>query len=145
VEAGLLGVPGGSQAKAAARDNATPLPRILISTTKLAAKTGEPDVSGALWKLEIRDRDLDSNIVAIPPDGVIDTHIGPDRDVLIHVLAGSGTLEMSGTLEIEPGTLAWLLRRSMREFSAGPAGLRYLTVHKRRQALVLNPSTRPVR
>lgn len=122
----------------------TPLPRILASTSGLAAETGEPLVSGAVWKLEVRDRDLDSNIIAIPPDGVIDAHAGPDLDVLIHVLGGSGTLTGErGTLDLEPGVLAWLPRRSMRQLSAGPRGLRYLTVHRRRQALVLDPSMRP--
>jgi uncharacterized protein (DUF2249 family) len=122
----------------------TPLPRILASTTALAAATGEPPASGAVWKLEIRDRDLDSNIIAIPPDGAIDAHAGPDLDVLIHVLGGSGTLTGErGTLHLEPGVLAWLPRRSMRQLSAGPGGLRYLTVHRRRQALVLDPGTRP--
>lgn len=102
-------------------------------------------VSGAVWKLEVRDRDLDSNIIAISPGGVIDAHAGPDLDVLIHVLAGSGTLTSErGTLDLETGVLAWLPRRSMRQFSAGPGGLRYLTVHRRRQALVLDPDIRPV-
>jgi uncharacterized protein (DUF2249 family) len=123
----------------------TPLPRILASTTRLAAETGEPLVSGAVWKLEVRDRDLDSNIIAVPPDGVIDAHAGPDLDVLIHVIGGSGTLTSErGTLDLEPGVLAWLPRRSMRQLSAGPSGLRYLTVHRRRQALALDPSLRPL-
>lgn len=122
----------------------TPLPRILANTTALAADASEPLVSGAVWKLEVRDRDLDSNIIAIPPGGVIDAHRGPDLDVLIHVLSGSGTLTGErGTLDLEPGVLAWLPRRSVRQLSAGPGGLRYLTVHRRRQALVLDPSMRP--
>jgi quercetin dioxygenase-like cupin family protein len=100
-------------------------------------------VSGAVWKLEIRDRDLDSNIIALPPGGAIDAHAGPDLDVLVHVLGGSGTLSAERrTLDLEPGALVWLPRRSVRQFSAGPGGLRYLTVHRRRQALVLDPSTR---
>jgi len=115
-------------------------PRILASTTSLAAGTGEPDVSGAVWKLQVRDRDLDSNVIALPPGGVIDAHAGPDLDVLIHVLGGSGQLTSEReTLDLEPGVLAWLPRRSVRQFSAGPDGLRYLTVHRRRQALVLDP------
>jgi uncharacterized protein (DUF2249 family)/quercetin dioxygenase-like cupin family protein len=121
----------------------TPLPRVLVSTTALAAGTGEPLVSGAVWKLELRDRDLDSNVIALPPDGVINAHAGPDLDVLIHVLGGSGTLTSErGSLDLEPGVLVWLPRRSMRELSAGPGGLRYLTVHQRRQALVLDPAMR---
>lgn len=122
----------------------TPLPRILASTTALAAEAGDPSASGAVWRLEARERDLDSNIIAIPPGGVIGAHAGPDLDVLIHVLGGSGTLTTErGSLDLEPGVLAWLPRRSRREVSAGTGGLRYLTVHRRRQALVLDPAARP--
>jgi uncharacterized protein (DUF2249 family) len=116
-----------------------PLPRILVNTDQLTADILDPDVTGAVWKLQIRDRDLDSNIIALPPGGKIDAHTGPDLDVLIHVLAGTGQLATElGTLELEAGALLWLPRRSRRQFSAGPVGLRYLTVHRRRQALVLD-------
>jgi hypothetical protein len=33
-------------------------------------------------------------------------------------------------------------RRSRRQFTAGPGGLRYLTVHERRQSLVLGATAR---
>jgi uncharacterized protein (DUF2249 family)/quercetin dioxygenase-like cupin family protein len=122
----------------------TPLPRVLTSTTGLAAEAADPEASGAVWKLNIDDRDLDSNVIAIPPGGMIDAHTGPDLDVLIHVLGGSGTLTSEReTLTIEPGVLAWLPRRSKRQVSAGPGGLRYLTVHRRRQALVLEAHRPP--
>lgn len=118
---------------------ATPLPRILAHTDRLTADPGAPDVSGAVWKLEARERDLDSNIISLPPGGSIDTHTGPDIDVLIHVLAGSGQLTTElDSLDLTAGALVWLPRRSRRRFAAGPDGLRYLTVHQRRQALVLD-------
>ena len=121
-----------------------PLPRVLASTAGLAAAAGDPRASGAVWKLDARDRDLDANVIAVPPGGAIQAHAGPDLDVLIHVLSGSGTLAGErGTLALEPGDLAWLPRRSVRQYSAGPGGLRYLTVHRRRQALVLDPGARP--
>lgn len=115
---------------------ATPLPRILVNTGDLA-KT--PLDAGAAWKLDVRRRDLDANLIALQPHATIDTHLGPELDVLIHVVAGSGQLATeTAFLELEPGALVWLPRRSQRAFSAGPQGLRYLTVHQRRQALVLN-------
>jgi uncharacterized protein (DUF2249 family)/quercetin dioxygenase-like cupin family protein len=118
----------------------TPLPRILVNTAEVGT---DRDATGAVWKLQVRERDLDSNIIALPPGGTIDAHTGPELDVLIHVLAGSGRLGTEeGALDLEPGVLAWLPRRSRRRFSAGPAGLRYLTVHQRRQALVLETTTR---
>jgi uncharacterized protein (DUF2249 family) len=118
---------------------ATALPRVLVDTASLgAAAAGEARVA---WKLEMRERDLDSNIIALDPGAVIDAHAGPDVDVLIHVLAGSGQLTTEvDTLELKGGSLIWLPRRSRRQFAAGPDGLRYLTVHQRRQALTLSPA-----
>jgi quercetin dioxygenase-like cupin family protein len=114
---------------------------VLVDTATITAETGTPEVSGAVWKLQARERDLDSNIIALPPGGVIDTHAGPDLDVLIHVLAGSGELTTElGTIALTPHALLWMPRRSQRRFTAGEHGLRYLTVHQRRQALVLQTS-----
>lgn len=119
----------------------TPLPRVLVDTTTITADTGATDVTGAAWKLEARERDLDSNIIALAPHGRIDAHTGPALDVLIHVLAGSGELVTElGTIDLTPGALLWLPRGSRRQFTAGADGLRYLTVHQRRQALVLDTS-----
>lgn len=118
---------------------ATPLPRILTHTDRPATEAGDPDATGVVWKLQARARDLDSNIIALPPDGTIGAHTGPEVDVLIHVLAGTGQLmtELS-TVDLAAGALVWLPRRSRRRFTAGPDGLRYLTVHQRRQALALD-------
>jgi uncharacterized protein (DUF2249 family)/quercetin dioxygenase-like cupin family protein len=120
----------------------TPLPRVLANTVDLIAESAaEPDSTGAVWKLEVRERDLDSNVIALPAWGRIDSHTGPELDVLIHVLSGSGGLTTeTGTIHLSPGALLWLPRRSKRQFTAGPDGLRYLTVHQRRQALVLEPA-----
>jgi uncharacterized protein (DUF2249 family)/quercetin dioxygenase-like cupin family protein len=119
----------------------TPLPRILVNTAEVTAI--EPDVRGVVWKLEAHDRGLDSNIVALPPGGGIDTHAGAEVDVLIHVLSGSGRLTTErGTIDLVPGVLLWLPRRSRRQFSAGPDGLRYLTVHQKREILPLTPTVR---
>ena len=114
---------------------ATPLPRVLANTRE---PRGDADLTGAVWKLQMRDRGLDSNIIALAPDTGIDAHTGPDLDVLIHVLDGSGRLVTElGGVELRPGDVVWLPKRSRRQFAAGPDGLRYLTVHQRRQALVL--------
>ncbi len=117
----------------------TPLPVVLVDTTTVAEDAALSDVSGAAWKLEARERDLDSNIIALPPGATIEAHAGPDLDVLIHVLAGGGQLTTElGAIDLKPGLLLWMPRRSHRRFTAGSGGLRYLTVHQRRQALVLD-------
>ena len=118
----------------------TALPRVLGDTTVLGS-AGEADAAGVVWKLQSQQRDLDSNIIALVSDGEIQAHTGPDLDVLIHVVGGSGTLTTElHSLSLVPGSLIWLPRRSRRQFTAGPGGLRYLTVHQRRQALLLEPT-----
>ena len=117
----------------------TSLPRVLCNS---ALVTADSDATGAAWTLQARDRDLDSNIIRLPPTGVIGRHTGPDVDVLVHVLAGTGELTTeNGDLALTPGALVWLPRRSSRQFTAGPDGLSYLTVHQRRQALTLTTRT----
>jgi uncharacterized protein (DUF2249 family)/quercetin dioxygenase-like cupin family protein len=116
----------------------TALPRVLADTGVLTGPEESADASGAVWKLQVRERDLDANVIAIPAGGAIDAHAGPELDVLLHVLAGGGRLTTEqGEVELRPGALVWLPRRSRRQFTAGPDGLRYLSVHQRRQALVL--------
>jgi quercetin dioxygenase-like cupin family protein len=62
---------------------------------------------------------------------------------LIHVLAGSGRLDTErGAIDLVPGALLWLPKRPRRQFSAGPDGLRYLTVHQKREILPLTPTVR---
>lgn len=119
----------------------TPLPRVLVDTTTITVDPTAADVTGAVWKLQVRDRDLDANVIALPSGQTIDAHSGPDLDVLIHVLSGSGQVATElGTVALTPGVLVWMPRRSRRAFTAGAEGLRYLTVHQRRQALLLDTS-----
>lgn len=116
----------------------TPLPRVLLNTTEAG---GEPDSAGAAWSLPVRDRDLDANVIALPAGHAIDHHTGPEVDVLIHVLSGSGELTTERTtVPLVPGALVWLPHRSRRAFTAGPEGLRYLTVHQHRQSLQIQPA-----
>jgi uncharacterized protein (DUF2249 family)/quercetin dioxygenase-like cupin family protein len=114
----------------------TPLPRVLCNTRRAAEH--ETLQAGAAWKLQMRHRDLDSNIIHLPAETIFEMHAGPELDVIVHVLDGSGKLTTElDVLPLETGDLIWLPRRSRRQFTAGPAGLRYLTVHQRRQALTL--------
>lgn len=123
-------------------DHAAGVPKVLAQTAQLVAET-DSDAAGAVWKLQEPDRDLDSNVIALPPAGTIDQHTGPDLDVLIHVLSGTGTLHTAeADIDLAPGGLIWLPKRSRRGFSAGRSGLRYLTVHRKRQALNLQPPSR---
>ena len=121
---------------------ASDLPQILCDTTALVDSNG--DATGAVWKLEKSQRQLDANVIQLPADRKIESHTGPDIDVLIHVLAGSGTLTHElGDVGLASGSLAWLPRRSQRSITAGPNGLTYLTVHGRRPGLSIQAAGRP--
>jgi len=116
------------------------IPHLLVNTAELIAAS-EPEATGAIWNLPVRERDLDSNVIALPAGHRIEAHLGPDLDVMIHVLDGTGTLLTErDDVPLSAGALVWLPRRSRREIIAGPEGLRYLTVHQRRQALTLGPT-----
>lgn len=111
-------------------------PRLLGDTAALAAALGEPR-SGAVWRLTPEPRDLDANVVALPPHGQIAEHVGPDLDVLVHVIAGSGEATSGeARLPLRPGTLMWLPRGARRGIRADATGLRYLTVHRHKHGLM---------
>ena len=113
----------------------TALPRVVADTTELTTKSAA-DARGSVWQLEPGARDLDSNIIALPPHEEIGQHVGPDLDVLILVLQGSGELQTElDVIPLQQGSLLWLPRKSQRGFIAGPNGLQYFTVHQRKPAL----------
>ncbi|WP_042165807.1 hypothetical protein [Streptomyces sp. NBRC 110035] len=116
-----------------------PLPRTLCDTTALAALEDGP--AGALWRLAESGRQLDANVVRIPPGRQVDTHREPDLDVLLLVLAGEGSLTApDGAQPLRAGVLTWLPHGSMRALAAGAQGLTYLTVHRRRPGMRIKPS-----
>lgn len=112
-----------------------PAPRLLVSTASLRA-VADAGGSGAIWRLEPADRHLDANVIALPPGDAIADHVGPEEDVLLHVLAGSGTLRSGATeVALVEGAIVWLPRRSRRAIEAGSEGLRYFSVHRRKGGL----------
>ncbi|MGW7257511.1 hypothetical protein [Streptomyces sp. NPDC054834] len=115
-----------------------PTPRILCDTESLAA----PDdmSAGALWRLAEPGRQLDANIVRLPPTRRVDPHTEPDLDVLLLVVAGEGTLvSTEGPQPLGTGSVAWLPHGSTRGLVAGAAGMSYLTVHRRRPGMRIRP------
>ena len=110
------------------------LPRVLADTASVPATAR----AGAVWTLQPGDRQLDANIIHLPPGDRIDAPTGSDLDVLMIVIRGGGDLDTeTGAVSIEPGQLAWLPRGSGRSIIAGPDGLNYLTVHTRRPPMTI--------
>jgi quercetin dioxygenase-like cupin family protein len=110
------------------------VPRILGNALAVTSHAGPP--GGALWKLAEPGRQLDANLIHLPPGQRVDTHAEPDLDVLLLVLAGDGVLGSADeTIQLTSGTMLWLPRGSSRSLAAGDHGMSYLTVHRRRPGM----------
>lgn len=120
--------------------NATPQVLAVLDELLASAAPGE---RGALWHLAEQGRELDANVVHLPPGAEVGEHQEDVLDVLLVVLAGGGSLRTGGdTLDLAPTMVTWLPRTSRRALQAGPAGLTYLTVHRRRPGLTIKPAIR---
>ncbi|MFJ3925345.1 cupin domain-containing protein [Streptomyces sp. NPDC090022] len=111
-----------------------------ISLADLVEGTGK-ERRGALWRLRARNRQLDANVVRLPPDTPVAEHVEPQVDVLLIVVSGSGVLTLGGVeREVAPGTLALLPRGIPRAVLPGPDGLVFVTAHRRRAGLRIGRS-----
>ncbi|MFC0597710.1 hypothetical protein [Streptomyces palmae] len=109
---------------------------VLARTADLLREAPE-EQGGAVWRLSTASRQLDSNLVRLAPGKQVAGHVEPDLDVLVYVTGGSGGLAVDGAAaqELVPGCVAWLPHGSHRSLAAGPDGLTYLTVHRRRPGM----------
>ncbi|MBT2439580.1 hypothetical protein J7E93_05475 [Streptomyces sp. ISL-36] len=131
----MTGEDGGSPEPA----DGAQLPRVLFGTGALEAL--DPERAGAVWRLAEPGRQLDANVVRLPPLRRVDTHTEPDLDVLLLVVEGEGTLVTTEEpLALAEGTLTWLPHGSTRALVAGERGMSYLTVHRRRPGLRIRPA-----
>ncbi|MFH8974838.1 hypothetical protein [Streptomyces sp. NPDC017890] len=123
----------------AAAATPAPSPRVLCDTAELLPPGGDA-AAGALWKLAEPGRQLDANVVRVLSAGRVDTHTEPDLDVLLLVLDGEAVLVCAdGERPLRAGLLTWLPHGSTRAVLAGPLGVTYLTVHRRRPGMRIQP------
>jgi quercetin dioxygenase-like cupin family protein len=95
------------------------------------AATGD----GVQWTLG-PSGDLNANVVHLDAGHGVGAHVNDEVDVLLVVLAGSGTATVDGSvILLAPGVVVHLPRGSRRRVDAGDEGLRHLTVHRRRGPL----------
>jgi len=111
-----------------------PLAGFLADLHELVDDTRVP--AGARWTLTEPGRQLDANLIHLPPGHRVETHTEPDLDVFLVVVAGGGALGTpDGSRPLADGNIVWLPRGSTRNLTAGSDGLSYLTVHRRRPGL----------
>ena len=102
-----------------------------------SARTGP---GGAVWSLP-HGGDLDANLVRLEPGAGIGQHVNNDVDVLVFVQSGSGKLIVDGRVEpLGCDHLALIPKATSRSLVAGPAGITYLSVHRRRRPLGITRS-----
>jgi mannose-6-phosphate isomerase-like protein (cupin superfamily) len=89
---------------------------------------------GPVWGT--RSAELNATILSWPPEAGTPEHVNAERDVAVVVLDGSGELTVDGeTQPLLPGEVTVIPKGTNRRIVAGPGGIRYATVHRRREGL----------
>ncbi len=89
---------------------------------------------GPLWGAATED--LNATLLEWPPGGGQPERSNPHRDLLFVIVAGAGTATVAGESHVlAPGRLLLVEKGTPYAAEAGPAGLRYLSVHLRRPGL----------
>jgi quercetin dioxygenase-like cupin family protein len=102
----------------------------------------EPRGTGPLWGTETED--VDATLLAWPAGAGPDEHVNDERDVVLVVLAGSATVALDGEPHVvHAGQTLIVEKGRRRSVSAGPDGVRYLSVHVRRGPLQIAPRRQP--
>jgi quercetin dioxygenase-like cupin family protein/hemerythrin-like domain-containing protein len=97
-----------------------------------------PQGTGPLWGTETDD--LNATLLSWPAAEGPDEHVNTERDVLWIVLDGTATVTVDGQPhELGAAQAITIEKGSRRGLSAGPGGVRYLSVHRRRAPLQIAP------
>lgn len=91
--------------------------------------------AGPQWGMQ--SDDLNATLIDWPTAGGVSEHVNGELDVLVVVLAGSASVSVDGSAhELAAGELLLVPRGSARSIVAGPDGVRYLSIHRRRDPLL---------
>ena len=113
-------------------DRSTPLRSTIVDIGSVG-----DDAPGASWSLP-HGGDLDANLIRLASNGQIADHVNTEVDVLVVVWDGSGRLTIDDrVLTLAPGIVVLVPRDARRAIEAGPDGIRYLSIHRRRGGLTI--------
>ena len=97
----------------------------------------EPSGTGPVWGLA--SDDLNATALSWPAGHELAEHVNDELDVLIVVLEGTGTARVDGSEhDLAAGYGMLVPKGASRSIRAGAAGLRYLSVHRRRGPLQID-------
>jgi quercetin dioxygenase-like cupin family protein len=89
--------------------------------------------AGETWS--VAGADLNATLVEWSPGEGVVAHRNDERDVLLVVVAGSGTVTTDGrATEVSAPAAVVIPKGTERSIAAGPDGLRYVSAHRRREA-----------
>jgi quercetin dioxygenase-like cupin family protein len=93
----------------------------------------------------LSSEDLNVTLLDWPPNARTPDHVNAERDVLVVVLSGSGTLELDGEAHpLTPMQATLIEKGRRRRIVASGEGIRYLSVHTARGGLkITSPKLRP--
>lgn len=101
-----------------------------------------PRGRGPLWGTDTDD--LNATLLEWNAGDGSPEHVNDERDVLVLVLAGSAIVTIDGTPHpVQAGDVVIVVKGLSRRIAAGADGVRYLSVHRRRAPLQINPVNRP--
>ena len=102
-------------------------------------RSTRPPVTGPVWGAE--SEELNATILEWGAGHATPEHVNDDRDVLVVVLAGSADVAIGDRTETLRGGEAVIVPKGeRRRITAGSAGVRYLSGHRRRPPLQVSPS-----
>lgn len=85
--------------------------------------------------------DLNATVVTWDAGDGTPEHVNEERDVALVVVDGTATVEVDGSeRELARGEVLIVEKGRRRRITAGPAGVRYVSVHLRRPPLQLKPA-----
>lgn len=95
--------------------------------------------TGPLWGMA--SSDLNATLLAWPARHAVAEHVNGELDVLVVTLTGHGHVVIDGTAhDLAPGSAILIPRGTRRAITAGDDGVRYLSVHRRRGPLQIQPA-----
>jgi quercetin dioxygenase-like cupin family protein len=95
---------------------------------------------GPVWG--IGTEDLNATIVEWPARQGSPQHVNDDRDVVMVVLEGAAEVEIdSERIDVLHGEVVVIEKGRLRRITAGPEGVRYLSVHRRRLGIVIKKTS----
>lgn len=115
----------------------TTAPEPDTQTVVVSLGAAQPGTGGAIWSLP-HGGDLDANLIRLAFGDSIGEHVNDEVDVVLVIQEGSGVVSVNEVAyDVAPPYLVQVPKGVRRSIEAGPSGLGYLSIHRRRGPLAI--------